>query len=75
MLSVVTEIRHCAYGTSGPSREVLEWGMLSLQRFAALFHRLQNICHETANYMHNYISTGNTWDLAMMFLGCLSRIW
>ncbi|XP_066902441.1 uncharacterized protein [Halyomorpha halys] len=74
-LEVVRENRNYTYNGEGPTKEMLEWCLITLQRFAGLFHRLERTCTETAYYLYNHITTGNRWHLALLFLACLSRVW
>ncbi|CAH1401866.1 unnamed protein product [Nezara viridula] len=75
IIQVLKDTRSASYNDKGPSKDMLEWCLLTLQRFAGLFHRLERTCTETAYYVHNHITTGNRWHLALLFLACLSRVW
>lgn len=72
--SIIEQLRISANGSNGPCKEALEWCLLSVLRFSALFHRVQNTCLESANHFYIHLITGNNWNIAVLLFASLSRV-
>ncbi|PNF17720.1 hypothetical protein B7P43_G07383 [Cryptotermes secundus] len=58
-----------------PSRQMLEWVLVRIQGFARLFCQLMQLCQDAAFYMKCRLHLGHMWDVALISLGIVSRIW
>ncbi|XP_021933480.1 uncharacterized protein LOC110836528 [Zootermopsis nevadensis] len=58
-----------------PSRQMLEWVLVRTQGFARLFCQVMQTCRDAAIYMKCRLRLGHMWDIALISLGIVSRIW
>jgi len=58
-----------------PSRQMLEWVLVRTQGFACLFSQVMQSCQNAAFYMKCRLHLGHMWDIGLISLGIVSRIW
>lgn len=73
--STIKELDDCTHENNGPTKEMLQWAMLSLQRFAALLHILIARCTTAVPNLNDKLSSGHHWNIASIVLGVLGRLW
>ncbi|KAF6208400.1 hypothetical protein GE061_016854 [Apolygus lucorum] len=72
---VITTLRDGCYESYYPSTQMMEWGLVSVMRFSALFHRAHFLSERCASILKERFSTGHHWKLAALCLGIISRVW
>uniref|UniRef100_A0A0A9YYB6 Nucleolus and neural progenitor protein-like N-terminal domain-containing protein n=1 Tax=Lygus hesperus TaxID=30085 RepID=A0A0A9YYB6_LYGHE len=72
---VISTLREGCYESYCPSKQMIEWGLVSIMRFAALFHRAHFLSERCASILKERFSTGHHWKLAALCLGIISRVW
>uniref|UniRef100_T1I528 DUF4477 domain-containing protein n=1 Tax=Rhodnius prolixus TaxID=13249 RepID=T1I528_RHOPR len=73
--STIKELDDCTHENNGPTKEMLQWAMLSLQRYAALLHILIARCTTAVPNLNDKLSSGHHWNIASIVLGVLGRLW
>ncbi|KAK9507266.1 hypothetical protein O3M35_007167 [Rhynocoris fuscipes] len=75
LVYTINELDVCTYEENGPTKEMLQWTMLSFQRLAALLNALINRCSATVPSLKNKVDTGHHWNIGIVTLGVIARIW
>lgn len=54
---------------------MLEYVLLRTQGFAALLSKIVHTCLEAASLFKSRMSVGHNWQISLLCLGAVSRIW
>lgn len=72
---VFSQIQGTLENVYGPTRQMLEYTLITLQSLAKLFDRIYNVCLEAGIYFRQRLKTGHMWGIALLILSVVSRLW
>ena len=58
-----------------PTKQMLEYTLVRTQSFAKLMCRIESVSREAAGFLKSRINIGQAWDVSMIALSIVSRIW
>ncbi|XP_051174874.1 uncharacterized protein LOC127290394 [Leptopilina boulardi] len=58
-----------------PTRQLIEYTLVKTQSFAKLMCRIESVSQEAAGFLNSRIITGHSWEVSLIALSVISRIW
>lgn len=58
-----------------PTTQMMEYTLIKTQSFAKLMCRIESVSQEAAYFLKSRIITGQAWEVSLIALSVISRIW